>query len=68
MMKLYNLKLIFCLTAVFFISAVGISQKNFAKEADNAFMNESFYSAIELYKKAEVKEKKPAEKKPAEKK
>ena len=61
-MKLYNLKLIFCLTAVFFISAVGISQKNFAKEADNAFMNESFYSAIELYKKAEVKEKKPAEK------
>ena len=62
MMKLYNLKLIFCLTAVLFISAVGISQKNFAKEADNAFMNESFYSAIELYKKAEVKEKKPAEK------
>ena len=61
-MKPYNLKLIFCLTAVFFISAVGISQKNFAKEADNAFMNESFYSAIELYKKAEVKEKKPAEK------
>ena len=61
-MKLYNLKLIFCLTAVFFISAVGISQKNFAKEADNAFINESFYSAIELYKKAEVKEKKPAEK------
>ena len=62
MKKLYKLKLIFCLTAVFFISAVGISQKNFAKEADNAFMNESFYSAIELYKKAEVKEKKPAEK------
>jgi peptidoglycan-associated lipoprotein len=61
-MKPYNLKLIFCLTAIFFISAVGISQKNFAKEADNAFMNESFYSAIELYKKAEVKEKKPAEK------
>jgi len=56
------MKLILCLTAVFYLSVLGTSQKNFAKEADNAFMNESFYSAIELYKKAEVKEKKPAEK------
>ena len=38
------------------------AQKNFTKEADNAFLNESYYSAIELYKKAVVKEKKPAEK------
>jgi hypothetical protein len=52
------MKLILCLTAVFYLSAIGISQKNFAKEADNAFMNESFFTAIELYKKAEVKEKK----------
>ncbi|MDG2369243.1 MAG: OmpA family protein [Flavobacteriales bacterium] len=56
------MKLILCLTAVFYLTVLGNSQKNFAKEADNAFMNESFYSAIELYKKAEVKEKKPAEK------
>ncbi len=56
------MKLILCLTAVFYLTVLGTSQKNFAKEADNAFMNESFFSAIELYKKAEVKEKKPAEK------
>ena len=56
------MKLILCLTAVFYLTALGTSQKNFAKEADNAFLNESFYSAIELYKKVEVKEKKPAEK------
>ena len=62
MMKAFQMKLILCLTAVFYLSVLGTSQKNFAKEADNAFMNESFYSAIELYKKAEVKEKKPAEK------
>jgi len=61
-MKAFQMKLILCLTAVFYLSVLGTSQKNFAKEADNAFMNESFYSAIELYKKAEVKEKKPAEK------
>ena len=62
MMKAYQMKLILCLTAVFYLTALGTSQKNFAKEADNAFLNESFYSAIELYKKVEVKEKKPAEK------
>jgi peptidoglycan-associated lipoprotein len=61
-MKAFQMKLILCLTAVFYLTVLGTSQKNFAKEADNAFMNESFYSAIELYKKAEVKEKKPAEK------
>ena len=38
------------------------AQKNFAKEADNAFLNESYFSAIEFYKKAQVKEKKPKEK------
>ena len=58
MMKSYEMKLILCLTALMYFSAIGISQKNFAKEADAAFMNESFFTAIELYKKAEVKEKK----------
>ena len=32
------------------------AQKNFAVDADNKFLNESYYTAIELYKKAEIKE------------
>ena len=56
------MKLILCLTTVFYLTVLGTAQKNFAKEADNMFINEAFFSAIELYKKAEVKEKNPAEK------
>ena len=62
MMKAYQMKLILCLTTVFYLTVLGTAQKNFAKEADNMFINEAFFSAIELYKKAEVKEKNPAEK------
>ena len=61
-MESKKLRFILCLSAFFFLSISVNSQKNFAKEADAAFTNESFYTAIELYKKAEVKEKKPNEK------
>ncbi|MEC8968045.1 MAG: OmpA family protein [Bacteroidota bacterium] len=62
MMESKKLRFILCLSTFFFLSISVNSQKNFAKEADAAFTNESFYTAIELYKKAEVKEKKPNEK------
>ena len=58
MMESKKLRFILCLSTFFFLSISVNSQKNFAKEADAAFTNESFYTAIELYKKAEVKEKK----------
>ncbi|NQZ69767.1 MAG: hypothetical protein HRT89_17045 [Lentisphaeria bacterium] len=37
------------------------AQKDFSKEADYAYRNESFFSATELYKRAEAKAK-PAKK------
>ncbi len=54
-------RLIVCLSICCSASFSGFGQKNFSKEADNAFRNESFFSAIEAYKKADVKAK-PAEK------
>ncbi|MFN3917057.1 MAG: OmpA family protein [Flavobacteriales bacterium] len=57
-MKFNKLILLLFTLGFFSVSA----QKNFAKDADFAYMNEQFYSAIDLYKKAEVKEKKVQEK------
>ena len=37
-----------------------IAQKNFETEADAKFMNEAYFTAIDLYKRAETKEKNPA--------
>ncbi|MFT7612887.1 MAG: peptidoglycan-associated lipoprotein [Parvicellaceae bacterium] len=59
------MKLLRRIAAVLVISLISFgaySQKNFTKEADGMFMNERFFSAIDAYKKAETKEKKPAEK------
>ena len=38
------------------------AQKNFSDDADDKFMNESYFTALDLYKKAEIKEKKPNKK------
>ncbi len=50
------------LAIILLISFGTFAQKNFTKEADAKFKNEQFFSAIDAYKKAETKEKKPAEK------
>lgn len=57
-MKKITLALVF--TVAVFIS--GFAQKNSLKEADNAFAAQHYFSAIDWYKKAYIKEKK-AEKK-----
>ena len=51
------LKLITCITVFCVISSASFSQKDFVKDANNAFKNESYFSAKELYKKAEAKAK-----------
>ena len=48
--------------ALFFLSSNLFAQKNFTIEADAKFANEAYYSAIDLYKKGETKEKNPEEK------
>src|SRR5271169_5989530 len=58
MMKKITLALVF--TVAVFVNA--FAQKNALKEADNAFGTREFYTAIDWYKKAYIKEKK-AEKK-----
>ncbi len=58
-MKFFRLIICLSICCAFSMSAFG--QKNFSKEADVAFMNESYFTAIETYKKADVKAK-PAEK------
>ena len=62
MIRSYQTKIMCCFSVIFLLNISVISQKNFTKEADYAFDNESYFSAIELYKKAYVKEKKPTEK------
>ena len=62
MMELYKTKINLLLAVALLMNSVVFAQKNFTKEADGAFENESYFSAIELYKKAEIKEKKPGEK------
>lgn len=54
-------RLIICLSICCAFSASTFGQKDFMKEANIAFMNESYFTAIETYKKADVKAK-PAEK------
>jgi peptidoglycan-associated lipoprotein len=55
------LRLIICLSICYATIGSVNAQKNFANDADNAFLNESYFSAIDYYKKADVKAK-PAEK------
>lgn len=55
------IRLIVCLSIICGLGSGAFAQKNFSKEADLAFLNESYFSAIEAYKKADVKAK-PAEK------
>ncbi len=54
-------KLLFLFAAMIFAVSVQ-AQKDFAKDADQQFENEAYYDAIELYKKAYSKSKKPSEK------
>ena len=51
------LRLIACITAFCVVSSSSFSQKDFVKDANDAFKNESYFSAKELYKKAEAKAK-----------
>lgn len=55
------LRLFTSLTVLLMLSQGSFAQKNFAKEADQAFKNENFYTATEKYKKAMAKAK-PEEK------
>jgi peptidoglycan-associated lipoprotein len=55
-------KLITCLSAVLIFALNGYAQKDFAKEGDNHFRNEAYFSAITSYKAAEAKTTKPADK------
>ncbi len=55
------IRLIACFSVLCGMTVSVSAQKDFTKDADNAFRNESFFSATELYKKAETKAK-PAEK------
>ena len=51
------LRLITCITVFCVISSASFAQKDFVKDANNAYKNESYFSAKELYKKAEAKAK-----------
>jgi len=53
-------KLISLIAIVFFANVYISAQKNFEKEADAKFKNEAYFTAIDLYKKAETKEKNPS--------
>lgn len=55
------LRLFTSLSVLLILSQSTFAQKNFAKEADEAFKNENFYTATEKYKKAMAKAK-PEEK------
>ena len=50
------------LTLVILLSTGLQAQKNYTAEADNAYKSESFFTAVDLYKKAYTKEKKKSEK------
>jgi peptidoglycan-associated lipoprotein len=52
-------KLITLIAIMFLANASMNAQKNFEKEANAKFMNEAYFTAIDLYKKAETKEKRP---------
>lgn len=54
-------RLIVLLSLFFSLVNEGVAQKDFMKDADAAFNNESYYTAADLYKKAQAKAK-PAEK------
>lgn len=45
------------LLIIFFTTTAALAQKNFTEDAERAFKGESYYSAIDLYKKAYSKEK-----------
>ena len=54
-------RLIVCFSVFYMFSLSASAQKDYVKDADVAFMNESYYSAAEKYKQAEAKAK-PAKK------
>lgn len=60
-MKLFT-KLTAGLIVALLFSADVMAQKNFSKDADKAFVNQEYFNAIELYKKAFTKIKKKEEK------
>ena len=55
-------RIVIALTTILLFSANIIAQKNFAKDADKAFGNAEYFSAIELYKSAYSKTKDKEEK------
>jgi peptidoglycan-associated lipoprotein len=59
-MKIF--RLITCFAVVFTLSFSVNAQKNFSKDADKAFDNEQYFTAVELYKKAEGKATKASDK------
>ena len=59
-MKLFT-KLTAGLIVALLFSADVMAQKNFSKDADKAFLNQEYFNAIELYKKAFTKIKKKEE-------
>ena len=59
-MKLFT-KLTAGLIVALLFSADVMAQKNFSKDADKAFVNQEYFNAIELYKKAFTKIKKKEE-------
>ncbi|MFT5859621.1 MAG: ribosomal protein S20 [Flavobacteriaceae bacterium] len=62
LINMMKLKLINTALILFVISLAASAQKNFAKDADAAFRNEAYYSAVDLYKKAFPKAPKAEEK------
>lgn len=50
------------LTLIILLGTGLYAQKNYTAEADNAYKSESFFTAVDLYKKAYTKEKKKGEK------
>ncbi len=55
-------KLFFSAAILTFCSVSLIGQKKYTKDADHAFDHEQYFSAIELYKKAETRAKRPSDK------
>lgn len=54
-------RLIVCFTVFYMFSFAGLAQKDYVKDAEVAYRNESYYSAAEKFKQAEAKAK-PAKK------
>jgi len=57
-----RIKIFFTLTVCSLLAATTFAQKNYLKDAEAAFLNEQYFTAKDLYKTAELKEKKPEKK------